>query len=248
MRKMTPIHVLCGMRDCRVIRQLMRSLDDGETCTFRVVGNGDAVLDSMRGAVPDILIIDAVLPHLDGLGVIDRLRGALGPRMPRVIGGSMMAFSDEGFHKRGVTRLVRVPWEENQLADAIRETVEEIHGSVDWNRAAPGFELAGRLLDQLGMKPGLHGRRYLAWAAALACEEETRLHAIGERLYRPIAEHFGTNPQNVERLIRHAVESTMDSIGADGLYGFFGNTIDPTRGKPTNAQMICMLVQQMRIA
>ena len=39
----------------------------------------------------------------------------------------------------------------------------------------------------------------------------------------------------------------MDSVGADGIYGFFGNTIDPTRGKPTNAQMIAMLVQRMRV-
>ena len=73
------------------------------------------------------------------------------------------------------------------------------------------------------------------------------MFAVGRRLYAPIAQCFGTTAQNVERLIRHAVESTIDSVGADGIYGFFGNTIDPTRGKPTNAQMIAMLVQRMRV-
>ena len=40
----------------------------------------------------------------------------------------------------------------------------------------------------------------------------------------------------------------MDAVGAHNVYGFFGNTIDPTRGKPTNAQMIGMLAQRMRVS
>ena len=51
----------------------------------------------------------------------------------------------------------------------------------------------------------------------------------------------------MERLIRHAVERTTDTVGVDGIYTFFGNTIDPMRGKPTNAQMIAMLAQRLRI-
>ena len=76
---------------------------------------------------------------------------------------------------------------------------------------------------------------------------EARLFAVGRSLYAPIAQRFGATEAAVERLIRHAVESTIDSVGADGIYGFFGNTIDPTRGKPTNAQRIAMLVQRMRV-
>ena len=51
----------------------------------------------------------------------------------------------------------------------------------------------------------------------------------------------------VERLIRHAVESVMDAFGVRRVYGFFGNSIDPIRGKPTNAEMIGMLAQYMRV-
>ncbi len=242
------IHVLCAMRDCRVIQQVIRDLDDGERCAFQVVGNGDAVLDSVRSMIPDILVIDAVLPHMDGLGVVDRLNGLLGARMPRVIGGSMMPFTDEGFLKRGVKHLVRVPWEKNQLSKAIEETMGEVCGNVDWKRAQESQKCAADLLEQMGMKPSLCGFSYLSWAGALAYDEESRLYAIGEKLYKPIAEYCGTTVQSVERLIRHAVECTLDSVGADNIYGFFGNTIDPTRGKPTNAQMIGMLVQRMRVS
>ena len=74
-----------------------------------------------------------------------------------------------------------------------------------------------------------------------------RMDAVGERLYKPVAEHCGTTEQTVERLIRHAVESAMDTVGVLRIYGFFGNTIDPMRGKPTNAEMIGMLAQHMRV-
>ena len=77
---------------------------------------------------------------------------------------------------------------------------------------------------------------------------EARLFAVRKRLYQPIAERFQTTPQSVERLIRHAVESTMDAAAARGVYGLFGNTLAPARGKPTNAQIIGMLVQRMRVA
>ena len=87
----------------------------------------------------------------------------------------------------------------------------------------------------------------LANAAALAWEDESRMDAVGERLYKPVAEHCGTTEQTVERLIRHAVESAMDTVGVLRIYGFFGNTIDPMRGKPTNAEMIGMLAQHMRV-
>ena len=74
------------------------------------------------------------------------------------------------------------------------------------------------------------------------------MDAIGERIYAPVADRLGTTPQNVERLIRHAVERTADTVGEHGIYSFFGNSIDPMRGKPTNAQMIAMLVQRLRVS
>ena len=84
--------------------------------------------------------------------------------------------------------------------------------------------------------------------SGISASSEARMFAVGRRLYAPIAQCFGTTAQNVERLIRHAVESTMDASEARGVYGLFGNTLDPARGKPTNAQIVAMLVHRMRVA
>ena len=68
----------------------------------------------------------AAPPLIDRLGVVDKMKEMFGQRMPRVIGGCMMPFAQEGFMRRGVMTLVRVPWEENQLA-ALEEMIVKAH-------------------------------------------------------------------------------------------------------------------------
>lgn len=242
------VNILCAVRDKRMAESLKRELDDGEHCAVQIVADGCAAVESSRSFPPDILVIDAVLPGLDGLGVLDCLHEMLGDRMPRVIGGSMMPLADEGFSKRGARAVMRLPWRREQLISALRTELDEIDHVIDWDAACAPYQQACALLGEMGMHAGLKGFTYLAWSAALAYESEARLFAVGRRLYAPVAERFGTTPQSVERLIRHAVESTMDAAAARGVYGLFGNTLDPARGKPTNAQIIGMLVQRMRVA
>lgn len=240
--------ILCAVRDKTISRMLSAELDNGQQCTVRLATDGAAALEEARHFAPGILVVDAILPRLDGLALVDRLGAILGEQMPRIIGGAMLPMAEEGFYRRGAARVVGVPWDREELRGAVVETMRELETYIDWDRAREEHERAAQLLRKLGMRETLRGFDYLSWAAALACEREESLFSIGEQLYRPVAEHLGTTPQNVERLIRHAVESAMDSIGAVGIYGFFGNTIDPTRGKPTNAQMIGMLAQRMRVS
>lgn len=242
------VSILCAMRDTRVAESLKRELDDGEHCTLQIVTDGRAALAYSSQTAPDILIIDAVLPGMDGFGVVDSLHEQLGDRMPRIIGGSMMPAMDEGFFRRGAHAVVRVPWQKSRLREALDKQLDEMDHFIDWAAAQAYYAQACALLEEMGMSASLKGFSYLAWAAALAYENEARMFAVGRRLYAPIAQRFGTTAQNVERLIRHAVESTMDASEARGVYGLFGNTLDPARGKPTNAQLIALLVQRMRVA
>jgi len=241
------INILCAVRDRRMAQELDMEIGDGEHCTFRTVTNGLDALKTSREFAPDILIIDAVLPGMDGFGVIDRMREMLGGRMPRVIGGSMEHFADEGFFRRGIDALACMPWKREEIRSALLLQMESIHSRIDFNRLQHPCQRAKTILSRMGMRSALKGYEYLSWAAALAYESEGRLDRVSQCIYQPIAAEFHTTTQNVERLIRHAVERTMDAAQAGGVYHFFGNTIDPTKGKPTNAQCISMLAQRLRI-
>lgn len=241
------VNILCAMRDRRAAEVLGLELDDGERCTMQVVSDGLQAWACIRSLAPDILVVDAVLPGLDGLGLVERMQAMLGDHMPQVIGGAMMPLAAEGFRRLGVQAVVRVPWQRGELLGAVNEAMEAVQSGVNWEELQAPYDRACMLLRRMGMNDGLKGFAYLAWAAALSYANEARLFAVGKRLYAPIAERFETTPQNVERLIRHAVESTIDAGHAQGIYDVFGNTIDPARGKPTNAQTIGLLVQRMRV-
>lgn len=243
---MKRINVLCAMRDSRVVEGLRIAMDD--RCLFRAVGSGDAALACAQRTLPDVLVVDAVLPRLDGVGVVERMRGMLGEKMPVVVGGSVLSFSDEAFARLGAQHLASVPWSEGQLLGILERIISGMNQEIDWQQAQGGFERAKELLRRMGMKESLRGFTYLAWCAALAAMSEERLGAVRERVYVPVAERMQTTPESVERLIRHAVERTADTVGAQGIYTFFGNTIDPMRGKPTNAQMIGMLGERVRLS
>ena len=205
--------VLCAMRDSRAVVHRLRLIEDEYDCIFRIVQTGEAAMAAAQKCRPDILVVDAVLPLIDGLGVVDKMKEMFGQRMPRVIGGCMMPFAQEGFMRRGVMTLVRVPWEENQLAAALEEMIVKAREEIDWRSLASVCRRAGQMLEGMGMKPTLRGYEYLTQAAALVWRDESRMYAVGEKLYKPIAEHGRTTGATVERLIRHAVESTMDSVG-----------------------------------
>ena len=242
---MGAVHVLLALRDRQLMRPMIADMDDA--CVFDMVTSGRQALEVCKKAPPDILVIDAVLAEMDGLAVVERLRDELGERMPRVVACVRTPFSREGFLRRGAHAVVSIPCETQRMKDAIAHEIKHIKVHVDWTDLRAAQFRAGALLTQMGMHASLKGYAYLCSAAALAYESESRLFSVGKGIYEPIAAHHGTTAQSVERLIRHAIESTMSAARAKGVYSLFGNTIDPAKGKPTNAQVIAMLVQRMRV-
>jgi len=241
------IRILCAVRDRKCLRPLLADMDDGIACVFDVVTTGRQAMEACLKAPVDILVLDAVLPEIDGLCVAERLKRELGGRMPRIIGGSRTVFSRNGFRRRGASAVVGVPWNMDELKAAIVHEIEDMKAFAHWDALQTVQLRAGKLLTQMGMHASLKGYAYLSCAAALAYENEARLFSVGRGIYEPVAARFGTTKENIERLIRHAIESTMTAARARGVYSLFGNTIDPAKGKPTNAQVIALLVQRLRV-
>ena len=62
-----------------------------------------------------------------------------------------------------------------------------------------------------------------------------------------MAKRFGTTSSRVERAIRHAIEVAWDRGDIDTLNGYFGYTIQNSRGKPTNSEFIAMISDNIRL-
>lgn len=71
--------------------------------------------------------------------------------------------------------------------------------------------------------------------------------SVTKILYPDVAKHFGTSASRVERAIRHAIEVAWDRGNVDILHEYFGHTIEPGRGKPTNSEFIAMLIDYLKL-
>ncbi|MBP3453780.1 MAG: sporulation initiation factor Spo0A C-terminal domain-containing protein [Clostridia bacterium] len=108
--------------------------------------------------------------------------------------------------------------------------------------------LSRSLLRALTMQPGLRAWRFLPDMAALTVVHPPLLHDLHHQLYPLIARRHGMTPAAVERSLRTLVESTWSRGSLAALERFFGHSVDPEKGKPTNKEFLCRLQERLTLA
>lgn len=101
-------------------------------------------------------------------------------------------------------------------------------------------------LIDIGVPAHLCGRQYSASAIKIVLEHPESIRDFIKNIYIAIAKEFKVTWTSVERGIRHAVESACDRAGFDTMQQYFGNTISPNKGKPTNQEFIAQIANIIR--
>ena len=114
------------------------------------------------------------------------------------------------------------------------------------NCAEGAEDIAHSLLVELGMPQHILGSRYTAKAIALVVENKKLIKTMTKGLYPTVARCFDTTAPRVERAIRHGIELVWDRGDMDVLQQYFGATILPTKGKPTNSEFIARCANVIR--
>jgi CheY-like chemotaxis protein len=91
-----------------------------QTCS---VGDGEAALRTMSRVRPDVVLLDLMMPLLDGWGVLERLRGW--PDAPPVIvlSASLPPEGLERTYAMGAAGYMTKPFSTAELVDRIREAL-----------------------------------------------------------------------------------------------------------------------------
>ena len=103
-----------------------------------------------------------------------------------------------------------------------------------------------RILLELGAPDHLTGHPYVIEGILLALGNRMYIQNITFLLYPQLAATFDTTASRVERAIRHLIEVTWARGDYDILNRYFGNTISPDKGKPTNGEFIARLANVVR--
>ena len=109
------------------------------------------------------------------------------------------------------------------------------------------FAEISQTLCELGMPASLLGYQYFRFAIHAAVRNPEILRAITKELYPQIAKEFRTTATGVERAMRHAIEVVWDRGNMGILEKYFGYTVDPNRGKPTNSEFISQIADKLTL-
>ena len=102
-------------------------------------------------------------------------------------------------------------------------------------------------LADLGIPDSLSGHSSLVCAISLAIREPETLERITKDLYPRVAEILGIARSTMaERRIRHAIETAWSRCDLEVLSRWFGNTVDPNKGRPTNGEFIARVANVLR--
>lgn len=100
------------------------------------------------------------------------------------------------------------------------------------------------IIKEIGIPANIKGYRYIREEILYMMEHPGC--SITKELYPFVAKKFSTTSSRVERATRHAIEVAWERGNVDVLEGYFGYTIDPSRGKPKNSEFITMVADKLR--
>ncbi|QFT89730.1 Stage 0 sporulation protein A [Bacillus sp. THAF10] len=232
---------------------------------MEVVGiahNGQECLQLLQDKSPDVLVLDIIMPHLDGLGVLEKMRSLNLDKSPNVI--MLTAFGQEDVTKKavdlGASYFILKPFDMENLVSNIRQVsgksspILKRTGASSSIRSS-GSESKGKNLDanitsiihEIGVPAHIKGYLYLREAISMVYNDIELLGSITKVLYPDIAKKYNTTASRVERAIRHAIEVAWSRGNIDSISSLFGYTVSMSKAKPTNSEFIAMVADKLRL-
>jgi len=217
---------------------------------LEVVGaanSGTQAIKMIREHSPDIVVLDIIMPHLDGIGVLENLAGAV--NRPKVI--IITAFGQESVIRRsvelGADYFIVKPFDFNMLVDRIRQLSGEVslqHYVHETNKRNLDPDVTN-IIHEIGIPVHVKGYHFLREAIIMAYNDTSLLGALTKELYPKIAVKFKTTPSKVERAIRNAIQLACEKGNLEMIYNIFGYTMNADRDKLTNGQFISALADRL---
>jgi len=248
---------ICIIDDNRELVQMLEDYFEGVP-DIEVIGvayNGKTCLDLLNKINPDVMLLDIIMPHIDGLNVLTTLRQERREDCPEVI--MLTAFGQDEVMKKavdlGASYFVLKPFDFNHLAEQIRQTYgKQTTGfvpqakPVEKKKVDLEANITG-IIHEIGVPAHIKGYQYLREAITMVYNDVDLLGSITKILYPDIAKQYETTASRVERAIRHAIEVAWNRGNIDAITALFGYTISVAKSKPTNSEFIAMVADKLRL-
>lgn len=248
---------------CSILNDYL--LNQKDIVVTGIAKDGREALELIQQKQPDLVVLDIIMPHLDGLGVLEKLNGMDLDKMPRVI--VLSAVGQDKITQQAITLgadyYVVKPFDMDIFTKRIREMFNT--QDVETKRRSVSTQVVQReaaatsrgpidleteitsIIHEIGVPAHIKGYMYLREAITMVVNDMELLSAVTKELYPSIAKKYNTTASRVERAIRHAIEVAWGRGQVDAINKLFGYTVHNEKGKPTNSEFIAIIADKLRL-
>ena len=244
----------------RALSNLIENCGDMEL--VGTTGNGKIACQYILDKQPDVVLIDVVLPEIDGLGVIEKVKlewkeERIGPAFI-VIGSISSDHMVECAFQAGADYYIMKPFHERSVLSRIRQVrqygdikLKVLHNDGrEQKQKVLEYDLetdVTEIIREIGIPAHIKGYQYIREGIIMAVDDINMLNYITKLLYPTIAKKYKTTSSSVERAIRHAIEVAWSRGKIEVLESVFGYTVSAGKGKPTNSEFIALIADKLRL-
>lgn len=234
---------------------------DEELRVVGKAGNGEELIDIIKEKKPDVVLMDIIMPKLDGLAVLDRVNHEPEMKKPAfiVISAVGQEKTTEDAFELGADYYILKPFDRDTVLKRIKRARVKRPGVPVKIKVAEtnvnekeylerNLETdVTNIIHEVGVPAHIKGYQYLRDAIIMSVTDMEMLNSITKILYPTIAKQHQTTPSRVERAIRHAIEVAWSRGKMDTIEELFGYTVSGGKGKPTNSEFIALIADKIRL-
>lgn len=235
---------------------------DGDIEVVGSANNGVDGVALIKETKPDVVLLDLIMPKLDGLGVMEKMKSddSYTKNTSYIV---VTAIGQEGVTENafalGAAYYIMKPFDNQIILSRIKSVREQFVKKTEHQVIGNVFENHGKgqlhsleadvtnIIHEIGVPAHIKGYQYLRDAIIMSVNDPEMLGSITKLLYPTIAKNHKTTSSRVERAIRHAIEVAWSRGKMDTIDELFGYTVSNGKGKPTNSEFVALIADKIRL-
>lgn len=213
------------------------------TCHIRVCYNGMQALEELRSYRPDVLVLDLMLPELDGISLLQT--AAQEEIVPNTLAVTRFVspYVTESVTRLGVSYVMVKPCDIGAVADRVRDLKQQAKRPAV---AQPDMRnTVSNVLISLRVPTKLRG--YGCAREAVLCLMQDPDMSITKELYPAVAAICDGNAAQVERAIRGAINAAWTNQDEAIWRKYFQPCADGTIPRPSNAEFLLRIADRLTL-
>ena len=233
--------------------------NDNEIQIVGKANNGEDVYHIIKEKEPDVVLLDLIMPKLDGLSVMEKINHdhtiKKHPKFIVISAIGQEGITEDAFNL-GAYYYIMKPFDNEMVLSRVKSMRHYFENGVSKSQPS-GCNERGiyenletdvtDIIHEVGVPAHIKGYQYLRDAIIMVIQEPEMLNSITKILYPTIAKRNQTTPSRVERAIRHAIEVAWSRGNMDIINSLFSYTVSTGKGKPTNSEFIALIADKIRL-